>query len=195
MGRVLTGLARSAVETSFASKPPEAGDLIGHVTPESMAEALARPAATFVTLEGDSKLRGCIGTLIPLRPLGVDVVRNARLATRDPRMPPVEPSEVPGLQVTVSVLSPASALAVDSFAALIGRLIPGTDGLTLHGARRRRATFLPTVWRSLPEPERFVAALLRKGGWPRDLWSTDLRSAPWPPDLMAERYTTELFTA
>ncbi len=192
LGATLTALAGGAVETGFAPRPPHPAELIEHLAPQSVIAALSGLAATFVTLERGSRLRGCIGSLRASRPLGFDVVRNARLATRDPRTAPVEPAELPELTVTVAVLSPARPVAVDSFAALHARLRPGTDGLTLSGSGRR-ATFLPSGLGSLGEPEPFVAALLRKGGWPRTLWGADLRSTGWPEGLTAERYTTDVF--
>ncbi|HEX2143385.1 MAG TPA: AmmeMemoRadiSam system protein A, partial [Glycomyces sp.] len=154
------------------------------------ASSLAKREATFVTLDRDDSLRGCIGTLTPLRPLGVDVVRNARAAARDPRLPPVGEDELAELRVTVSLLSASEPIAVRAFAVLLEHLRPGQDGLTLRDTEGRRATFLPSVWARLPEPERFVAALLRKGHWPPSLWSGELRTATWPADLAAERYAT-----
>lgn len=194
-GETLTALARTAVETSFVRRPPPAAELIGRTAPQSMRTPLAAPAATFVTLQRGSRLRGCIGTLTASRPLGIDVVHNARSATRDPRTPPVEAAELPSMTVIVAVLSPSRPLAVDSFAALLDRLRPGADGLTLTESEHRSATFLPSVWGSLGEPERFVAALLRKGGWPRSLWTGDLREALWPEGLAAEHYTADSFSA
>jgi AmmeMemoRadiSam system protein A len=189
LGPVLTALARSAVATSFGPKPPAAAELLAD-TPTALAEK----AATFVTLQRDGTLRGCIGTLVALRPLGFDVVRNARLAARDPRMAPVRADEVPGLTIEVAVLTPAATVAVQDFSALIDTLRPGEDGLTLKDRDGRRATFLPSVWGHLHDPHRFVAALLRKGGWPRRLWAGDLRTAPWPEGLTAERYGTTVYT-
>ncbi|GAA2122229.1 AmmeMemoRadiSam system protein A [Glycomyces algeriensis] len=200
LGPVLTALARSAVATSFAPRPPGAAALVNTLfqsaAPEAAAHAadLAKREATFVTLARDGRLRGCIGTLTALRPLGVDVVRNARLAACDPRLPPVEESEAGALQVTVTVLSPPEPLAVRAFTSLLDHLRPGQDGLTLKDGGRR-ATFLPAVWASLPEPERFVAALLRKGRWPRGLWAAELRSAAWPESLAAERYGAREFSS
>ncbi|MEU5157156.1 AmmeMemoRadiSam system protein A [Glycomyces sp. NPDC021274] len=200
LGPVLTALARSAVATSFAPRPPGAAALISTLSestaPAAAAHAatLAKREATFVTLQRDGRLRGCIGTLTALRPLGVDVVRNARLAARDPRLPPVEESETAELQVTVTVLSPSEPLPVRAFTSLLDHLRPGQDGLTLKDRGGRRATFLPSVWASLPEPERFVAALLRKGRWPRRLWAAELRSAAWPEGLAAERYGAREFS-
>jgi AmmeMemoRadiSam system protein A len=211
LGPVLTALARSAVATSFDPRSPGAATLISTVlnsavyksavvdsaAPEAAAHtaALAKREATFVTLQRDGRLRGCIGTLTALRPLGIDVVRNARLAARDPRLPPVEASEVESLRITVTILSPSEPIAVRAFTTLLDHLRPGRDGLTLKDTGGRRATFLPSVWASLPEPDRFVAALLRKGRWPRRLWTTELRSTAWPEDLAAERYAAREFSA
>ncbi|MCC3765473.1 AmmeMemoRadiSam system protein A [Glycomyces sp. TRM65418] len=190
LGPVLTALARNAVATSFAARPPTTAALLADL---STMPALTKRAATFVTLERDGALRGCIGTLTALRPLAFDVVRNARLAARDPRLPPVLEAEVETLRCTVTILSPAEPIAVRGFGALFDVLRPGRDGLTLRDGGARRATFLPSVWANLPEPERFVAALLRKGRWPEPLWSGELRSAPWPHGLAAERYATRSF--
>lgn len=190
LGPVLTGLARTAVATSFEPRPPDAAALVAAA---GAGPALAGREATFVTLERNGALRGCIGTLTALRPLGLDVVRNARSAARDPRMPAVRPEELAGLRVTVTVLAPPRPMAVRDFTALLERLRPGVDGLTFKDGGRRRATFLPSVWRGLPEPERFVAALLRKGGWPREVWGGGLRSAAWPEGLTAECYETTSF--
>jgi AmmeMemoRadiSam system protein A len=190
LGPVLTALARNALATSFAPRPTAVASLLAAVP---AVPALSQREATFVTLERDSALRGCVGTLSPLRPLGVDVVRNARTAARDPRFPPVSEAEVDALRVTVTVLSPAQPVAVAAFAALCELLRPGEDGLVLKDGSGRRATFLPSVWARLPEPERFVAALLRKGRWPQSLWSGALRSAAWPEGLAAERYATRSF--
>ncbi|SDD30246.1 AmmeMemoRadiSam system protein A [Glycomyces harbinensis] len=188
LGPVLTALARTAVATSFEPRPPGAATLLADTPHE-----LSRKTATFVTLERDGTLRGCVGTLAAVRPLGFDVIRNARLAARDPRLPAVRRGELDDLKITVTVLSPSRPMAVGDFTTLLDRLRPGVDGLTLKDAGRR-ATFLPSVWRGLPGPERFCAALLRKGGWPESLWSGDLRSAAWPEGMAAEHYEAASFT-
>ena len=63
----------------------------------------------FVTLRNDDRLRGCIGTFRPDRPLGEMVVEMAAAAaTRDPRftLNPITPAELSELSVELSVLSP-----------------------------------------------------------------------------------------
>jgi len=52
---------------------------------EQADAALRRPGATFVTLERERRLLGCIGSLEAMRPLVADVAHNAVAAAfRDP---------------------------------------------------------------------------------------------------------------
>ena len=140
--------------------------------------------ATFVTLEADGRLRGCIGSLAVSRPLAADVAHNAHAAAfADPRFPPVRADEVDGLGVKISVLSPHVPIHADSQGDLAARLRPGIDGLVISDGEKR-ATFLPSVWGGIPEPERFVRELAGKAGWPAGHWSEAVRA--W-------RYATEEF--
>ena len=52
-----------------------------------------------------------------------------------------------------------------------------------HGFHR--GTFLPTVWRSLPEPGLFLRKLKVKAGLPEDFWS---------PEIVVRRYQTQSWT-
>jgi hypothetical protein len=63
------------------------------------------------------------------------------------------------------------------------RIRPHVDGLILT-VGSRQATFLPAVWKKLPDPGDFVAALLAKGGWARDRW---------PAGVLVRRYTAMEF--
>ena len=91
------------------------------------AEARLRAlGASFVTLEAAGRLRGCIGTLYPARPLYLDVARNARRAAEDPRLPAVTATDWPRLDVSVSVLTPPRPLAAAGVAELAAALRPGT---------------------------------------------------------------------
>jgi len=160
-GAHLARLAADAVHARLADAP-----LITDVPPGSPLRA---DGASFVTLERSGALRGCVGSLEPVQPLHEDVVRNALQAMRDPRLPPVTAADWPALDVKVSVLTRPEPLPAPSRAALLAALTPGVDGLILRDGTRR-STFLPAVWAKLPDPEEFVAALLRKGGWPADGW-------------------------
>jgi hypothetical protein len=164
-GAVLLAIARDAI-----AKGPEAR--AGFAWDE---EWLREPAASFVTLREAGELRGCIGSVDACRPLGDDVAHNAHAAAyRDPRFPPVRPDEIPGLDVEVSVLTPRVPLAVASEDDALAKLRPGTDGVFLE-YQDFRATFLPQVWESLPDPRDFLDELRRKARLPAGFWHPDLR--------------------
>jgi AMMECR1 domain-containing protein len=82
--------------------------------------------------------------------------------------------EFPDTLVEVSLLSATEAVTADSERALLDRLRPGVDGVVLEYAGRR-ATFLPQVWESLPEPADFLAELKRKAALPIDFWSSAVK--------------------
>jgi len=133
-------------------------------------------AATFVTLKEDGELRGCVGTLTPVEPLAQSVARNAfQAAFADSRFRAVEPRELDRIHIDIAILGPMEPVEIDSREELIEGLRPGVDGLFLDDGVRR-ATFLPSVWESLPRPADFVAHLLRKGGWPTTHWSPEMRA-------------------
>jgi AmmeMemoRadiSam system protein A len=136
--------------------------------------ALAAPGATFVTLFHRGTLRGCIGTVKAHRPLGQDVRANAVAAAfRDPRFSPLKDGEFDGLSVEVSLLTAAQRVCVANEHELLAQLVPGDDGVILEYAGRR-ATFLPQVWATLPEPRDFLVELKLKAGVPADFWSAEL---------------------
>ena len=165
LGAALITTARGAIDAAFGR--PEA-----RVRPHA---ALDRPGATFVTLKQDGELRGCIGSLEAHRLLAVDVRENALAAAfGDPRFAPLALRELDVTTVEVSLLSPASRFAVSDEQDLHARLEPGVDGIVLE-LGHRRATFLPQVWESLPDPRDFIGALKRKAGLPANFWSPEIR--------------------
>lgn len=93
-------LARRTIEEYIRTgKRPE--------VPERLPEELYRNrAGAFVSLKEDGKLRGCIGTIQPVRGcLAEEIVHNAVSAcSEDPRFSPVEAWEVERLTISVDVL-------------------------------------------------------------------------------------------
>lgn len=148
-------------------------------------EALRPDRATFVTLrEPGHQLRGCMGTSQAVRPLVEDVCRNAfSAAFLDPRFMPVGRSEVEGLSIQVSVLSPLEQIHPGSEEALLAMMRPGVDGLLIEEGPHR-ATLLPSVWEVLPEARVFLRELKLKAGLPPGYWALSLR---------VFRYTAECF--
>jgi MEMO1 family protein len=142
--------------------------------------------ATFVTLTENQQLRGCIGSLDPLRTLIDDAVANtAEAAFADPRFPPLKESELTGLRLDVSILSHPRPIPTESESELVAALEPDRDGLILS-AGKRRALFLPSVWRHLPDARAFVRHLMAKAG---------LAPNRWPEGLEARRFRVESFGA
>jgi AmmeMemoRadiSam system protein A len=137
-------------------------------------DALRAPGAVFVTLEISGRLRGCVGSFEPRRPLIQDVARNAYAAAfMDFRFSPLTEAELPDLDLHISLLTPLEPLAVESREELLTTLRPGVDGLLLEDPPHR-ATFLPQVWESLSNPEDFLGELFLKAGLRRDHWSESL---------------------
>jgi len=146
-------------------------------------ENLQKMGASFVTLEIQKQLRGCIGTLEAYRPLVVDVAMHAvNAAFQDPRFSPLTEIEFAQIDLHISVLSPSEPISFHSEADLLCQLRPQIDGLILT-ADTYRATFLPAVWESLPDKKEFLKHLKMKAGLPPDYWSTSIK---------IERYTVEL---
>jgi len=173
----LLDIAKKSIEYGLSEHQPMT------VSPSDYSPVLQKSGACFVTLEKQGVLRGCIGSLAAHRPLIVDVVDNAfSAAFRDPRFESLQPYELSELTIHISVLSPAEDFPAVDEADLLRQLKPGIDGLILHDGRHR-ATFLPSVWESLPEPKQFVAHLKLKAGLPSDYWSASLRF---------ERYHSEM---
>ena len=143
--------------------------------PSDYQAGLRAPRASFVTLKIDGRLRGCIGSLEAARPLVEDVNANAFAASCcDRRFRPLARDELGDLRISIAVLSEPEPMEVECEQALIARLRPGVDGLILEQGRRR-GTFLPAVWESLPEPSEFLRQLKLKAGLAADHWSPALR--------------------
>jgi MEMO1 family protein len=108
----IPALARRTIETFVST-----GTIVG--PPESPSDLLAARAGCFVSIKTvDGDLRGCIGTVEPVKDtLAEEIIVNAlSAATRDPRFPPVRNDELPNLKYSVDVLSapePASLAELD----------------------------------------------------------------------------------
>ncbi|MDH5785617.1 MAG: AmmeMemoRadiSam system protein A [Chromatiales bacterium] len=176
--QILLQLAEKAIRHAL-----ERGQAL-RINPIEYEEALRIPASCFVTLKRNGELRGCIGSLEAHRSLVEDVAHNADAAAfSDPRFPPLREEELVGLELDISLLTPAEAIHFDSEADLLAQIRPGVDGLIIEEGYRR-GTFLPSVWQQLPTPEQFLQHLKLKAGLPPDHWS---------PNIHISRYTTQIF--
>ena len=145
------------------------------VSVAKFSPALQQQCATFVTLNLQQQLRGCIGTLEAHQPLIQDVAEHAFAAAfEDPRFAPVTANEVSQLDIHIALLTPATAMHFTSEDDLLQQLQPGIDGLILQSGAHR-ATFLPAVWESLPEPKQFLRQLKLKAGLEKNFWNDEMK--------------------
>jgi MEMO1 family protein len=155
--KALLALAREAV-TRYVSRR--------EVTePPSDRESFLVPRAAFVTLRKNGQLRGCIGYIEPVLPLGRTVVEAAILAaTQDTRFPVVTAAELPNLEFEVSVLTPIHEVA-DPRTVEVGR-----HGLVITRGGQRGLLLPQVATENRWDRETFLAQGCLKAGLPPDAW-------------------------
>jgi AmmeMemoRadiSam system protein B/AmmeMemoRadiSam system protein A len=174
----LLRLARTAIE---------AGLLEGAKVkrPSHVSSVLNELRGCFVTLHKRGQLRGCIGTIEPTCNLLECVEKNAKNAAfGDPRFPSLSADELEKIDIEISVLSVPEALGFDDGEDLKRKLEPNVHGVILSRGMHR-STFLPQVWKQLPEKEEFLEHLCLKGGMSAKAWQD--------PTTRVEVYMAEVF--
>lgn len=136
-------------------------------------------AGAFVTLHRRGRLRGCIGQIGKLQPVVPLVAYCARAAAlEDPRFQPVQPREIPEVDIEISILSALEEITPD-------RIEVGTHGLFVTRGRIR-GLLLPQVaaqygWSA----QRFLEETCVKAGLDRDAWNDG--------GTRVEAFTAEVF--
>lgn len=100
--------------------------------PDPLPAELSVRAGAFVSLKKGGELRGCIGTVEPVRgSLGEEIIMNAVSAgVRDPRFEPVRLEEIDELDFSVDVLMPPEKIGGPE------ELDPGKYGVLLRSGQR-----------------------------------------------------------
>ena len=107
--------------------------------PRGFTPAALEPRGVFVTLKKRGNLRGCIGRMVPDRPLANLVGTMAlQAAFEDPRFRAVTFQELPDLEIEISVLTPMKPVSGPE------AIVVGRDGVLLKKGGRS-AVFLPQV--------------------------------------------------
>lgn len=149
-------LARQTIETYIrkGTKMEMPSDL-----PE---ELYTRRAGAFVSLKEEGKLRGCIGTIAPVRScLAEEIMDNAvSAATKDPRFSPVKENELDRLVYSVDVLGGTERITS------LKELDVKRYGVVVTRGRKR-GLLLPDL-EGVDTPEEQVAIAKRKAGIPED---------------------------
>ena len=160
--RALLKLARESVAATVDGGAPPAA--------APAAEGLLRERrGCFVTLTNAGRLRGCIGTFAPQKPLAEQIIEMGAAAARDPRFvhsDPITADEVAKLTVQVSVLSELEKIDDPLNIEL------GVHGIYITDSAGRGGCFLPEVatetgW----SKEEFLSQCCAgKGGMSPDAW-------------------------
>ncbi|MFZ2456898.1 MAG: AmmeMemoRadiSam system protein B [Candidatus Altiarchaeia archaeon] len=175
--KYLLGLARETIENYVKS---------GEVTePHTDDRKLKETRGAFVTLEKKGQLRGCIGHIVPVQPLFLDVRDNAiSAATEDPRFRQVVEEELDKIEIEISVLTFPEEIKTKSAKETLEAIKPGIDGIILE-YKGRGATYLPQVWEQLPGKEEFLDSLCMKAGLSPGDWKQK--------DAKISRYQVQAF--
>ena len=163
-------LARQAVEEAVCQKCllkdiPKAG-------------VFQQRCGVFVSLHVRERLRGCIGVIEAKEPLGESIVRCAAgAALEDPRFSPMEPEELEGLVIEVSVLSPLRRIQPEEIEI-------GKHGLLVERGYRRGLLLPQVAVEHHLEREEFLKETCHKAGLAADAWKE--------PDTQIHGFTCEI---
>lgn len=129
--KALLSLARDTIDRFLTTKTAPLA--------RNPSAALAQTRGMFVTLKKRGTLRGCIGEIVPQKPLYRLVGTVAlKSALEDPRFKQLRPDELQDVEIEISVLTPAAPVAGAE------DIVVGRDGVLLK-KDGRSALFLPQV--------------------------------------------------
>lgn len=142
--------------------------------PRDIPSVLTQYGASFVTLNRDGRLRGCMGSVYPTKPLILDLIDNAKNAAfQDPRFEPLLLEELDNLEISVSILSSLERITFKDERDLLSKIYP--YGVIIADGDRR-AVYLPVVWEQLPERDVFLNSLKEKAGLHPNYFSNSLEA-------------------
>jgi AmmeMemoRadiSam system protein A len=146
------------------------GEELPRINLESLPGTLQKPGVSFVTLLKAGQLRGCVGGLDVRIALAIDVQEHTVAAAKhDYRFDPVREDELDQIKIEISRLTPKIPLTYQNPDELLRKIQPGIDGVVIIEGTKR-ATFLPTVWKKIPDTEEFLNRLCQKMGVAGDYW-------------------------
>ena len=162
---LLLNLARDVLENKLVSKEH---DFRKYKIPE-----FEENRGLFVTLMKKENLRGCIGRIEPANTIYKHVIQLAKSAAfEDHRFQPVQAKELSRIIIEISLLSVPQIIEGKDNNEKISKIRPFVDGVILKSGPHR-STFLPQVWDSLTDRDKFIGELCRKAGLPYDYWQQE----------------------
>jgi AmmeMemoRadiSam system protein B/AmmeMemoRadiSam system protein A len=129
----LLRIARNAIHCRLEGKT------LSDINEKTFSEDLLITTGAFVTLKENGELRGCIGNFQPNEPL-YKVIQSMAIAsaTEDYRFAPLKLTEIPIVEIEISVLTPLQKIKS------IDEIVMGRHGIYIRQGNRS-GTFLPQV--------------------------------------------------
>ena len=152
--------------------------------PEHIPPVMLEYGASFVTIKIEGKLRGCVGSVYPTKPLILDLIDNAKNAGfSDSRFIPLTIDELEKIEISVSLLSLLENIKFKDEKDLLSKIYP--YGIIIS-ERDKRAVYLPSVWEQLPDKEIFLNSLKEKAGLPPTYFSKSFEAYKFTTTDMEE---------
>lgn len=123
------------------------------------AELTSSKAGVFVTISKNQKLRGCIGTFMPTKDsVAEEIITNAiSTCSQDPRFPPIQASELEGLEIEVSLLGEPRPISD------LEKHDPRQEGVIVCAQDGRKGLLLPNL-PGIDTAEKQIAIAAKKAG-------------------------------
>jgi len=171
--RILLAFARRSIQQLLTSETVP--------LPRDFSPALESKQGAFVTLSKNGELRGCIGQMVADLPVCQVVGAMAiQAAVNDRRFNPLSISELPDIEIEISLLTPFKPIAsAEDF-------VPGRDGIMLK-KDGRSAVYLPQVapdqgWNR----QQTLDQLCHKAGLPKGSWKKDAQLFIFQANVFSE---------
>jgi len=151
--------------------------------PDASFSVLNEKRGAFVTLKIHGQLRGCIGNLMPDKPLGELIVEVARQAAfDDPRFPPLTVKELSHVSLEITVLG--EMVEARSYK----DVVVGKHGILIRRGYQQ-GLFLPQVATELGwNREQFLEGVCQKAGLPSGAWrKKDAKLTIFTADCFSEK--------
>ena len=144
---------------------------IYHPNRNDFNDVLFNRGASFVTLKKNNRLRGCIGSLLPINAIAVDLANNTfAAAMNDARFSPVTQDELKDIEFSIALLTNFEEMEFNSEQDLLSKIKPNIDGILIKDGERQ-GLFLPAVWKEIPDKQEFLTELKIKAGLSPTYWS------------------------
>ena len=144
---------------------------------------LFQERGAFVTLQKQGELRGCIGNLVPRRPLYLTIQNVAiSAAVADRRFSPVTREELTDISIEISVLSPIEPIAD------VSEIEVGRHGLIIVKGQNQGVLLPQVATEQNWERGEFLRQICLKAGLPEDAWQEGAQLYIFTAEVFGEEH-------